>query len=154
MSVVYIALGSNMGDRQKNIAQALALLQGARVKILRKSSLYETKPYGVTDQPDFLNGAIKVEWAGTPQTLLTTLLKVEQTMGRQRIRHWGERNIDLDILFFGDVVLNTPELILPHPDLQNRLFVLEPLCEIAGRLVHPVLGKTMDVLLQELRDKK
>ena len=151
MSVAYIALGSNLGDKEENLRRAIDLLAQAGVEIVASSSFYATKPYGVTDQPDFLNGVVEVNWTGSAVSLLHVLLATEKTMGRQRLRHWGERNIDLDLLFFGKEIINTQELVLPHPDLQNRLFVLEPLCELAADFVHPVLGKTMSLLLTEFR---
>ena len=154
MSVAYIALGSNLGNKEENLQRALGLLETAGAEILARSVFYATKPYGVTDQPDFLNGVVEVNWSGSPVSLLHVLLAAEKSMGRQRLRHWGERNIDLDLLFFGKEIINTPELVLPHPDLQNRLFVLEPLCEIAADFVHPVLGKTIKTLLEELRQSK
>jgi 2-amino-4-hydroxy-6-hydroxymethyldihydropteridine diphosphokinase len=154
MPVAYIALGSNLGDKQKNLERALDLLRQHGVRVLAVSPWLTTAPYGVTDQPDFLNGAAKVEWDGDAESLLHTLLGVEQEMGRQRKRHWGERNIDLDLLLFGDEVLHTDDLVLPHPDMANRNFVLEPLCAIGPDVVHPVLKKTIRELWQALQEKE
>lgn len=154
MPVAYIALGSNLGEKQKNLEQALDRLQKDGVRVLAVSPWLTTAPYGVTDQPDFLNGAAKVEWDGDAESLLHTLLGVEQEMGRQRKRHWGERNIDLDLLLFGDQVLHTDDLVLPHPDMANRNFVLEPLCAVGPDVVHPVLKKTIRELWQALQQKE
>lgn len=154
MPVAYIALGSNLGDKQQNLEQALDRLQQHGVRVLAVSPWIPTAPYGVTDQPDFLNGAAKVEWSGDAESLLHTLLGVEQEMGRQRKRHWGERNIDLDLLLFGEEVLHTDDLNLPHPDMANRNFVLEPLCAIGPEVVHPVLKKTIRELWQALQEKE
>ena len=154
MPVAYIALGSNLGEKQKNLEQALDRLQKHGVRVLAVSPWLTTAPYGVTDQPDFLNGAAKVEWDGDAESLLHTLLGVEQEMGRQRKRHWGERNIELDLLLFGDQVLHTDDLVLPHPDMANRGFVLEPLCAIGPDVVHPVLKKTIRELWQALQEKE
>lgn len=154
MSVAYIALGSNLGDKEQNLKQALERLQMHGMRVMAVSPWITTEPYGVTDQPDFLNGAAKVEWDGDAESLLHTLLGVEQEMGRQRKRHWGERNIDLDLLLFGNQVLQTDDLNLPHPDMANRSFVLEPLCAVGPEVVHPVLKKTIRELWQALREKE
>ena len=142
----YVALGSNLGDKEANLRKALELLQERGVEIVKTSTFISTEPYGVTDQPQFLNGVCEVRTSLVPLALLHTLLEIEQEMGRVRLRHWGERNIDLDLLLYEDVVLDTPELKLPHPDMQNRDFVLLPLAEIAPELVHPILQKSIEEL--------
>lgn len=145
----YIALGSNLGDKEANLRRALELLEERGVEVVQVSSFICTEPYGVTDQPQFLNAVCEVRTSLAPLELLHTLLDIEQEMGRVRLRHWGERNIDLDLLLYEDVVMDTPELKLPHPDMQNRDFVLLPLVEIAPELVHPTLGKS----IIEIKDK-
>lgn len=149
-SGIYIALGGNLGDRKKNLQQALDILQEEGIIIKKVSSFIETKAYGVEDQPDFLNAVAEISTEYAPLDLLRILLATEKKMGRKRLRHWGERNIDLDLIMYGDEVIDTEELILPHPDMQNRSFVLKPLIEIgAGNVIHPVLKES----LQELLDK-
>ena len=143
----YIALGSNLGDKEANLRRALELLIERGVEIVKTSTFISTEPYGVTDQPQFLNGVCEVRTSLEPLELLHTLLDIEQEMGRVRLRHWGERNIDLDLLLYEDVVMDTPQLKLPHPDMQNRDFVLLPLAEIAPELVHPTLQKTSSELV-------
>ena len=143
----YIALGSNLGDKEANLRRALELLIERGVEIVKTSTFISTEPYGVTDQPTFLNGVCEVRTSLEPLELLHTLLDIEQEMGRVRLRHWGERNIDLDLLLYEDVVMDTPQLKLPHPDMQNRDFVLLPLAEIAPELVHPTLQKTISELV-------
>ena len=142
----YVALGSNLGDKEANLRKALELLQERGVEIVKTSTFISTEPYGVTDQPTFLNGVCEVRTSLEPLALLHILLAIEQEMGRVRLRHWGERNIDLDLLLYEDVVMDTPELKLPHPDMQNRDFVLLPLAEIAPKLVHPILQKSIEEL--------
>ena len=143
----YVALGSNLGDKEANLRKALELLEERGVEVVKTSSFICTEPYGVTDQPPFLNGVCEVRTSLVPLALLHTLLEIEQEMGRVRLRHWGERNIDLDLLLYEDVVMDTPQLKLPHPDMQNRDFVLLPLAEIAPELVHPTLQKTISELV-------
>ena len=150
MAIAYIALGSNLGDKEKNLRRALLLLTQQGVEIVRVSSFLSTEPYGVTDQPQFLNAVACVRTSLAPLALLDVLLATELAMGRVRLRHWGERNIDLDLLLYEDVVLDMPRLRLPHPDMQNRDFVLLPLAEIAPELKHPTLQKTIWDLKENL----
>ncbi len=153
MAIAYIALGSNLGDKEKNLRRALLLLTQQGVEVVRVSSFISTKPYGVTDQPQFLNAVACVRTSLAPLALLDVLLATELAMGRVRLRHWGERNIDLDLLLYEDVVLDTPRLRLPHPDMQNRDFVLLPLAEIAPELKHPTLQKTIYELKENLMSR-
>lgn len=153
MSFAYIALGSNLGDKEKNLRRALLLLTQQGVEVVRVSSFLSTEPYGVTDQPQFLNAVACVRTSLAPLALLDVLLATELAMGRVRLRHWGERNIDLDLLLYEDVVLDTLRLRLPHPDMQNRDFVLLPLAEIAPELKHPTLQKTIYELKENLMNR-
>lgn len=153
MSIAYIALGSNLGDKEKNLRRALLLLTQQGVEVVRVSSFISTEPYGVTDQPQFLNAVACVRTSLAPLALLDVLLATELAMGRVRLRHWGERNIDLDLLLYEDVVLDLPRLHLPHPDMQNRDFVLLPLAEIAPELKHPTLQKTIYELKENLMNR-
>ena len=153
MSFAYIALGSNLGDKEKNLRRALLLLTQQGVEVVRVSSFLSTEPYGVTDQPQFLNAVACVRTSLAPLALLDVLLATELAMGRVRLRHWGERNIDLDLLLYEDVVLDTPRLHLPHPDMQNSAFVLLPLAEIAPELKHPTLQKTIYELKENLMNR-
>lgn len=153
MAIAYIALGSNLGDKEKNLRRALLLLTQQGVEVVRVSSFISTEPYGVTDQPQFLNAVACVRTSLAPLALLDVLLATELAMGRVRLRHWGERNIDLDLLLYEDVVLDTPRLRLPHPDMQNRDFVLLPLAEIAPELKHPTLQKTIYKLKENLMNR-
>lgn len=145
----FVALGSNLGDREGNLRRALELLTQNGVEIVKVSKFIETEPYGVIDQPRFLNGVCQVKTVLKPLELLRLLLTVEKEMGRVRLRHWGERNIDLDLLLYEDVIMDTEELRLPHPDMANRDFVMLPLAEIAPELKHHVLDKTMAELAAE-----
>lgn len=147
----YIAMGSNLGDGEANIREALRLLESTgEIKVIKLSALIKTKPYGVLDQPDFVNGACEVETELEPLELLYKMLQIELDMGRIRKRHWGERNIDLDLILYEDQVLDLSDLKLPHPDMKNRSFVLEPLAEIAPEVMHPIFKKSIRELLGDL----
>lgn len=146
----FIALGSNLGNLKKNLDTAIKNIKEQGIEVLAVSDYISTEPYGVTDQPKFLNAVIKVVTTLEPLALLRTILGIENKMGRVRKRHWGERNIDLDLILYEDVVMYTEELKLPHPDMQNRDFVLVPMAQIAPDVVHPVFNKTMAELKNEL----
>lgn len=150
----YVALGTNLGSLRENLDGALQRLREKGLQITKVSSYIDTDPYGVTDQPRFLNAVCEVQTELLPRQLLEMLLQTELEMGRVRLRRWGERIIDLDLLFYGSEIINEPDLTVPHPDMQNRDFVLRPLAEIAPGKVHPLLHKTIGQLWQEYLEKK
>lgn len=149
MSTAYLGLGTNLGDRKENLRRAVEAI-ALKMSICKQSSLYETAAWGYVDQPDFLNQVIEVETDLTPLRLLNFLKKTEQKLGRVENFRYGPRLIDLDILFFDDLVKNTSRLQIPHPRIPERAFVLVPLDEIAPALRHPVSGKTAVEMLAEL----
>jgi 2-amino-4-hydroxy-6-hydroxymethyldihydropteridine diphosphokinase len=150
MATAYIGIGSNLGDRAKTIAEAVRLLAaGDDLDLGAVSALRETDPVGVVDQPRFLNAAARVVTGLSPQALLERLLQVEQALGRVRAERYGPRTIDLDLLLYGDEVIDEPGLRVPHPRLAERRFVLEPLVELDSALVVPGLGP-VQALLAEL----
>ena len=148
---VYLGLGSNMGNRQANLTMALDFLSQI-LKIEKVSSVYDTEPVGNVNQPRFLNLVCQAYTSITPKALLTLANGIEKKMGRVRGQANAPRPIDIDILFYGDQVIDTPELVIPHPRLHERAFVLVPMAEIAPDLVHPVSGKTIRKLLQAVTE--
>jgi 2-amino-4-hydroxy-6-hydroxymethyldihydropteridine diphosphokinase len=144
--IVFLALGTNLGDRLGNLQAALAALPPA-VTVLESSPVYETPPWGVAEQPAFLNMVIKGKTRQGPISLLKHLKLLETRLGRLPSVRYGPRKIDIDLLFYDDILLNTPELTIPHPRLHERAFVLVPLAALAPQLVHPRLGKTVLQLL-------
>jgi 2-amino-4-hydroxy-6-hydroxymethyldihydropteridine diphosphokinase len=146
-TVTYLSLGSNVGDREAHLRDAIARLESTG-HVVAVSSFYETEPVEFTQQPWFLNCAVALKTAKTPKQLMAALLRIEQKMGRRRLRKKGPRTIDIDIVLFGKMVMDSAELTVPHPAMHERRFVLEPLAEIAPEERHPLLFKTV----RELRD--
>jgi 2-amino-4-hydroxy-6-hydroxymethyldihydropteridine diphosphokinase/dihydroneopterin aldolase/2-amino-4-hydroxy-6-hydroxymethyldihydropteridine diphosphokinase len=150
----YLALGSNMGDREDHLNKALELLGKAEgVEVLKVSAFLNTEPVGYTDQPDFLNAVVEVETTLDPYALLFLCNEIEQALKRKRIIHWGPRTIDVDILLFGDLVLEDEKLTIPHPRMLERDFVMRPLHEIAPKALHPLTKKTIAELILQARNQ-
>jgi len=147
---IFLLLGSNLGDRQENIAEAQRRI--GLLGRLRTSPSYMTGAWGNKLQPDFINKVIEIETKLPPEELLKNILAIETAMGRVRTEKWGPRVIDIDILFYDSQIVNTPDLTIPHPQIQFRKFALEPLNDIAGTFIHPVLKKTIEELLRECTD--
>jgi 2-amino-4-hydroxy-6-hydroxymethyldihydropteridine diphosphokinase len=150
LKIVYIALGSNLGDRAENLRLAREQIDAPDLRVLRASSVYETAPRDVENQPWFLNQVIECETDLFPRQLLGRLQKIERAMGRKRAMAKGPREIDLDILLFGTAVVKAPELEIPHPRMMERRFVLEPLAELAPEKRHPGTRRTMREMLAEV----
>jgi len=151
---VCLSLGSNLGQKEKNIYRAVNLLKNKAGEIKKVSSLYNSPPWGFIHNENFLNIVISIETQLSPEELLNTILNIEKIMGRVRNNNGYEsRIIDIDILFYNNIVLNTPNLIIPHPHIEKRLFVLVPLAEILPNIIHPVLKKTASNLIINCSDK-
>jgi len=152
-STAYLSLGSNLGDREANLRQAIARLE-TKGRIVSVSSFYETEPVDFTDQAWFLNCTVALETSEAPERLMAAILDIEKKMGRQRTQGKGPRNIDIDMLLFnkttGEEILDSPTLTLPHPAMHQRRFVLQPLAEIAPTVRHPILKKTIQELVDAL----
>jgi 2-amino-4-hydroxy-6-hydroxymethyldihydropteridine diphosphokinase len=153
MPTAYLSLGSNVGDRHANLQRAISSLTERGIRVVKQSSIYETEPVGFRDQSWFLNCAVEVETLLSPKELLGVLLEIEQGMGRRRTVPMGPRIIDIDILLYGDEVIQSDELTIPHPRMAERRFVLVPLAEIAPEAVHPSATKTAAQLLAETADR-
>ena len=153
MNITFLQTGTNLGDRLINLEQANDSIEKRVGKIVATSSVYETEAWGVTDQPLFLNQVLKVETRLTAQEVLEIVLNIELEMGRIRIQKWAERLIDIDVLFYNNEIINEENLIVPHPRIQERNFVLKPLIEIVSSLVHPIFNKTMAALLETSKDE-
>jgi 2-amino-4-hydroxy-6-hydroxymethyldihydropteridine diphosphokinase len=147
--LVYLSLGSNIGDRESHLRDAISRLENkGRIKSI--ASFYETEPVEFTDQARFLNCALALETEEAPEQLMESVLHIEQEMGRERQQNKGPRTIDIDILLFSDTIIDSPKLTIPHPAMHERRFVLQPLAEIAPEVRHPVLKKTIRELLGSL----
>jgi len=154
MPTVYLGIGSNLGSRRENCLRAIGLLEGRGLKITKRSSLHKTEPWGLKEQPEFINMALEVETELQPAELLTVLKQVERDMGRERSVKWGPRIIDLDILLYDDLIITGGDLTVPHPLMHERAFVLVPLAEIAPSKVHPVFLKKISDLLLDLKRQR
>ena len=152
MNQIYLLIGGNMGNRQENLEIATRRIAATIGEITQSSAIYETEAWGLEEQPAFLNQVLLVSSTLNPQQMLKQILNIEHYMGRERIQKFGPRIIDIDILFFNDEIIQQENLVVPHPEIQNRRFVLTPLNEISPQLKHPVLHKTIHELLLECPD--
>jgi len=148
--IVYIALGTNLGDREENLKLARSALQPT-IQISKLSSIYETAPWGVLDQPDFFNQVLIGQTKLEPQNLLSFLKELEEKLGRVPGKRYGPRLIDLDILFYDELVLENDKLVIPHPRIEERAFVLVPLAELSPELIHPRSGKSIQALVDDVQ---
>jgi 2-amino-4-hydroxy-6-hydroxymethyldihydropteridine diphosphokinase len=154
MSKVFLGIGTNLGDREKNLREAIVKIEEHIGSVLKSSSVYETPPWGFDSENDFLNMVIEVETSHSPSELLKVILKIESMLGRERDQdRYSSRVIDIDILFYDDLVFEEKGLKIPHRLMHERKFVLVPLCEIAPDILHPVLKKSISSLLHACRDR-
>ncbi|RYF48385.1 MAG: 2-amino-4-hydroxy-6-hydroxymethyldihydropteridine diphosphokinase [Cytophagaceae bacterium] len=151
--MIYLLLGANLGNRTKTLQRAVDLIAEYIGPVVRQSALYETAPWGVTDQPAYLNQVLAIDTTLLPEDILVQTQTIEQELGRVRFEKWGARVIDIDILYYGDHVQESDTLTIPHPYLHQRRFTLVPLVEIAPEFVHPMLLKTNAELLAECEDE-
>ena len=153
MKITYLGLGSNLGDRRRHLEDAIGRLGSPDVRVLRASSIYETEPRDVADQPWFLNQVIEAETSLFPRQLYARAKKIERELGRKPSFPKGPRSIDIDILLFGGAIVSTPALEIPHPRMAERRFVLEPLAELVPELKHPLTRRTVREMLAQVRDQ-
>lgn len=147
----YIGIGANMGDKRKNIDDAINIINNSNhTKVTKISEFYETKPVGYEEQDDFLNCAIEIETLLNPVELVRYLLSIEKELKRERVIRWGPRTIDLDILLYDDIISSKDEIVIPHPRMHERMFVLQPLCDIASYAIHPLFNERIHSLKEEL----
>ena len=152
---VYLGLGSNLGDKQKNLDKAIEFLAAnKKIKIVNISSFIITEPMGDVEQDNYLNGALEIKTLLDPHEILKTINKIEFDLGRVRTIHWGPRTIDIDILLYDDLVIKSSDLIIPHYGMHERDFVLKPMCEIAPNIMHPILNKNIYQMLEDLKKRK
>ena len=155
MSEAYLLLGGNLGDRTGNLRKAAGMLPGKGIKIIARSSLYETEPWGFKHDIYFLNRVLKIETTLKPVELLERILRIERNMGREKSDNlYSSRIIDIDILFYDDKIIKTDQLIIPHPKIHERMFALVPMAEIDPEYIHPALKKSINTLMDECNDSK
>jgi 2-amino-4-hydroxy-6-hydroxymethyldihydropteridine diphosphokinase len=152
MNNIFLLLGSNLGNRRSFLTQAIKHIEADIAPLIKVSSVFETQSWGKTDAPDYLNQVLMLQTLLPAQVLLQKILAIENVLGRKREEKWGSRTIDIDILFYDDMIINEPNLQVPHPELHKRRFTLEPLAEIGADFVHPVLHKSILQLKNELKD--
>lgn len=152
MNTAYLLLGSNEGDRMLWLTQCLQQLENCGI-VSKRSHIYQTAAWGLEEQPDFLNMAVEIQTTLSPTELLKNIQQIEANLGRQRTLKWGQRTLDIDILFYNDEIIDLPELKVPHAFIQDRRFALAPLNDIAASFQHPVLKKTVSELLGECKDE-
>lgn len=152
MHIVYLILGSNLGDRNAILNKAIALISDKVGEVILKSKIYETAPWGGVEQPAYLNQVLMLKTTLNPEKTLKHVLEIEKDLGRVRVVKWGARSLDIDILFYDDMIINTDDLKIPHPFIHLRKFVLVPLVEIAPNFIHPLFSVSVEDLLKKLVD--
>ena len=152
MNIVFLQLGSNLGERESLLQDAIIAIEGRIGKVVEKSKVYESTPWRVDGQENYLNQIVKVKTELLADDILSTILDIEKELGRIRLEKWGERLIDIDIIFYNDSIIETAQLCVPHKHMHERMFVLTPMHNIAPELVHPIYNKTVAELLQICKD--